>query len=354
MIKICFVIPGFDAGGAQRQCIRLINSLTRLDDFDVHLIYFRDGVFLEELETARLSLYKGNATSMLTFSAFWHVFKGVERIRPNIVFSWLHGADVLVGLTRFLFPNFKWIMAERDSSYPRKLRYMFREQIGKKADWICANSFTGREYWLKLCREASCISVHNNIILNHPPASPLTDKHYDFIFFGRFESQKNIERAVELAVQLAKQRGLKSAFVGDGTLSNKLSYLITQAKVEKHVSIHPFTSDIFEWLNQAKCFLSLSLHEGQPNALLESILAGLIPVVSNIGEHREVLGQNYPFLLDLSDDDEMLAKTATSALSSISRHEILKFANNRLLEMSSCTVTDSYALVFRKLINNDN
>lgn len=146
-MKICFFIPGFSNGGAQKQCIKLLNQLSLNYELEIHLMYFYEGISFHELNLERINLNKLNFISFYDPRNIMYANRMVREIQPNILFSWLHSCDVYSYFVKKLNPEIKWVMAERDSYYPDQIKYNIRCLLGKKSDLIIANSNKGKKYW---------------------------------------------------------------------------------------------------------------------------------------------------------------------------------------------------------------
>ena len=57
-MRICVLIPGFGMGGAQKQCIYLLNELQRDAGLDLHLVYFYEDINFEFLRRDNLVLHR--------------------------------------------------------------------------------------------------------------------------------------------------------------------------------------------------------------------------------------------------------------------------------------------------------
>lgn len=346
--KICFVIPGFGEGGAQRQCILLLNELAKRGIYDIHLIYFYEGVYWNELNKEGITPHKGDASSMWSFWALIHVFSTISKIRPAIVYSWLHSSDVFVGVSKLFRRPFIWIMAERNSYYPNELRYMIRTFFAKFADCVICNSNAGIEYWSKRGISHQKLKQLNNILFS-PTGEDVAppEKSIDFLYCGRFEMQKNIIFLAALFRKLIKLKPLNCYLVGNGSLRTSL-VIENEFETNGALNIIPFQSNIFDFYRRAKVFVSLGLHEGTPNTVIENISIGNIVVVSKIPEHLDLLGPSYPFYWDLNSGMVGAVDVLNRALSSYEDKRHLDFANNKLDEMSACRVGDTYVSIFNE------
>ena len=57
-MKITFLITGFTDGGAQKQCLYLIEELSKIKGIEIQLLYFLDGVNSNSLNFVNVSMKK--------------------------------------------------------------------------------------------------------------------------------------------------------------------------------------------------------------------------------------------------------------------------------------------------------
>ena len=135
-MRICVLIPGFGIGGAQKQCIYLLNELQKDTELDIHVIYFYEDVNFEFLNQAAVHLHPINVSSFYNPGNIVKVLKVIRRVQADVLFSWLPSCDVYAYfITRFARKT-KWVMSERDSHYPPGVRFRIRNIVGKRADLI--------------------------------------------------------------------------------------------------------------------------------------------------------------------------------------------------------------------------
>jgi len=103
-------------------------------------------------------------------------------------------------------------------------------------------------------------------------------------------------------------------------------------------------SDLVQLYNDHQFYLQLSMSEGFPNALCEAMLCGCIPIVSDVGAMRKIVGDS-GFILEKKSLDllKALLKTATSrnftfddllkARARISEHYTLKNRQVKLISL---------------------
>lgn len=223
--------------------------------------------------------------------------------------------------------------------WQRPIEYIFEKVLAHH----CA-------YYLA-CGPEECITLTKNF---HVPASKIilatnfTKKQnrsedskkafYDFLIFGRVSKDKRVDLVLEATSILGAQN--KVVVIGDGS---ELNYL--RAKYPKVNFLGRINhNEIDEKIKHAKWFLSASIIEGVPFSLLESMANGVVPLVSNVKGHKDIILSGFNgFLFDNSDDlvdsiykllfmdDETYKKFSSNAMNTISaieRRTILTITNH--------------------------
>jgi glycosyltransferase involved in cell wall biosynthesis len=344
--KICFLIPGFSDGGAQKQCILLLNELKRYDDLDLTVIYFHGGVHDDLLARDCLRVIhlpaRGSNYDPRNVRAVWAVLR---ELRPELLFTWLHSCFVL----RRALPGMRWLMTERDSSYPNEFRYRLRRVLGRFADGIVANSASGTDYWRR-AHARGRIFTANNIVPVSTARSEVA-RSARVVTIGRLEPQKNVRTVIDAFASLALARpDLNFAVIGAGDEETALKALVAERGVSHRIDFMGFRSDVPAQLRAARLAVSMSHHEGLPNVMLESVAASTPVIVSDIPEHRELLGEAYPYYVVDRTDSAQVAAAIEAAL--VARHDsdLLAHARNRVVEMAPSTVAAQYREIFAEML----
>ena len=351
-IKVCFLVPGFDDGGAQRQCIHLLNQLQLRPDLDISLIHFMEGRNFSLLRQNQLTVVRLHSASLYDPRNIRNCVNAIKRLKPHIVFSWLHSCDVYASFVKISEPTVKWLLAERDSHYPLDLRYEIRRRVGLRADMIVCNSGAGALYWRRNGAPDSRIHVIPNIaVLPKGRALPELQNHGVVTYAGRLEPQKNIAVVAEAFCLLAhKHSDTTFLIIGDGSRKEEAALIVARHACN-NVSLIPYSPSIGDYFAATDVFVNVSLHEGMPNTVIENILYGNRIVASNIAEHRAILGASYPFYVSDIQDPAKVAKTIDAALVTPRGDEELMFARNHTAAMSAKAVTDAYSQLFYSLAN---
>jgi glycosyltransferase involved in cell wall biosynthesis len=348
--KVCFLIPGFSDGGAQKQCILLLNELQRHDDLDLTVIFFHVGVHYDQLAQDRLRvIHLPPRSSNYDPRNLWEVWKVLRKIRPDLLFTWLQSSDVYGFFLRRTILGMRWLMTERDSSYPNELRFRLRRMLGRFADGIVANSASGRQYWQHAQARGRLFTVNNIVPVSTD--GPQEVRAARVVTIGRLEPQKNARTVIEAFVSLALVHAdVDFAVIGAGNEEAALKALVAERGMADRIDFMGFRRDVPAQLRAARLAVSMSHHEGLPNVMLESVAAGTLVVASDIPEHRELFGETYPYYVIERTDPTQVAATIEAALSAWHDTGLLAHARARVEEMAPATVAARYRGIFAETL----
>ena len=116
--------------------------------------------------------------------------------------------------------------------------------------------------------------------------SPAVDPpRYDLILVGRLTEVKRVDLFLEAVLRLKESLpGVTAAVLGDGPLRNDLERLAADLGVDENVDFLGQHGQVEHWLKQARLFVLTSDSEGLSLAMMEAMLCGLPPVVSDVGD----------------------------------------------------------------------
>lgn len=301
-MRICFFVANLGDGGAQRQCVALLNLLQHQPDIDVHLILLGSGEYERDLDTSGITLHRTEVANFSSPLALRFVVRTLRRIRPDVLMSWLHPADIWSYPATRIVRSVRWVLAERSSTYPDELVYQVRKRFGRLgADLVIANSAPGEHLWAALSPRTQ-VRVIPNMTLGTPTVTTEPDRGTatECLYVGRFMPQKNvIDMAAAFALFAARQPDARLRMAGQGDQQDAVTQIASDADVADRVELLGFRRDVPALMSRARLLLSFSRYEGMPNVVMEAVSAGLPVVVSDIPEHRVLLGPDYPYYVRL-------------------------------------------------------
>ena len=139
-----------------------------------------------------------------------------------------------------------------------------------------------------------------------PGAAPL------IIGVGSLIGLKDFPTLIRAFAQLRSQRECHLVILGEGLDRPRLERLVRELRLETDVTLPGFVRNPFAWMSRAAVFVSSSVTEGCPNALMQALACGA-PVVSTDcpGGSGEILeGGRWGQLVPVGDAGTMAAAIA--------------------------------------------
>jgi L-malate glycosyltransferase len=168
--------------------------------------------------------------------------------------------------------------------------------------------------------ERACVIPAGIDLASFRPARE--EKVFDVIFVGRLTPVKGCDLLQEVMIALARRRpGTRAAILGDGPLRDSMAAAFSAAGVAENVEMLGRRDDVHEWLARSRVFLLTSPDEGLSIALLEAMCAGVVPVVSDVGELGDVVRNGESGFLVRSRDPEAYVDRVIELLADDSRLE---------------------------------
>ncbi len=110
----------------------------------------------------------------------------------------------------------------------------------------------------------------------------------EFIFWGRLNAQKGLDRALDLVAAVKRHRqDVRFTIIGPhGGVEDQLLAQVAELGLRDHVVFKGSMrhDDIAGAANHASFYLQTSLHEGMAMSVVEAMQIGLVPVVTPVGE----------------------------------------------------------------------
>jgi len=232
----------------------------------------------------------------------------VSRLRPSIVQTWLRQMDVLGGLAA-RFTRTPWVLTERSSggAHTPGVKNALRAALAKGSDAIVSNSQGGDAYWSSRVDPR----VRRWVIPNAVPVSeivaavPAADDevrlpagHRMVLAAGRLSPEKNLANLIRALRIVAPVVPVVGCLCGAGPSEPELRRVVVAEGLDRNVRLPGFVPSIWGWMKRAASFVSVSLFEGQPNAVLEATAAGCPLVLSEIPAHRELFDERSAVFVD--------------------------------------------------------
>ena len=298
--KILQIIPTLDRSGAEKQMTLLARSLPR-EEFEVHVAALtRGGPMLAELKSAGVPVTILGKRWKFDPHAFWKLFRLVRGLKPDLIHTWLFAANTY-GRAAGVLAGVKCLVAGERCVDPWKTwELWFDRWLARHTSRIAANSEGVREFYAARGIPAEKIEVIPNGIPLPPACSttrqeilaelgiPSTARLVGLI--GRLWPQKRVKDALWAADLLKQIRDdVHLAIVGDGPDRRRLEIFRDQCEIGDKVHFLGHRSDVPRLLPHFDVLWLPSAYEGQSNAIMEAMAAGVPVVATDIPGTRELV-----------------------------------------------------------------
>ena len=300
-MRVLHCIPSLSGGGAERQLCLLAEGLQSAG-VEIHVAYHHSGPNLAELEGLGATLHLLSCRNNYNPSLVLQIARIVRRVRPDVIQTWLLQMDIAAGIAAMITRT-PFILSERASepAYDVNWKRKLRDLIGRRAQRIVANSELGGQYWCSRVGSQSVSVIPNAVVLDRilkaaapsPEVAGIDSATEVILCAGRFSPEKNpFVLLVALREVLLQRPKAMALLFGHGPLESEMRQKVRELGIEKRVFIRKHTSELWSWMKRANLFVSVSLFEGSPNAVLEAAVLRCPLVLSDIAGHRELFSED--------------------------------------------------------------
>lgn len=302
-IRVMHVITGLGVGGAETMLVNLAvhGRALGLDQRVVSLL--PGGENAERLRDAGIPVEDlGMAAGRASATAALSLARQMRRHRPQVVQSWMYHADLAAWAARALLPRggrpkLAWGIRCSDmrvEHYGRQLRWVIAAcvRLSARPDAIVANSRAGAEVHRALGYSGRRMTVIPNGIdtaLFRPDAGlrasgrvalDLAEGTTAVALVARTDAMKDHATFLAAMAQVPELRGF---LLGRGTEDLALPPNVAALGARRDVVLLLPACDMIA--------SSSAFGEGFSNALAEGMAAGLVPVATDVGDARLLVGE---------------------------------------------------------------
>lgn len=288
-LKVAFLLPCLNAGGAERVLITLMNRLDRTRFEPVFITVSEEGTMRDWIDP-EIPFHSLGKTRKVT-QGLWPLFRKLRQIKPDVVFSTMAHMNYVTLLLRPFFPKTRFIV--REAIVPS----FICETVNK--GWLARLAYQVLYPWADLVISPSQriinefedylgMAVNNHALLynpvdvekirNMPEILPNPGgeraKTVHYVCAGRLHHQKGFDRLIESLQWLNHDYPWKLTILGEGEERGNLEALIKKYDLEDRVHMPGLAKKPWPMIGAADCFLMPSRWEGLPNAVLESLSVG--------------------------------------------------------------------------------
>lgn len=363
--RILHVIPTMDRGGAEKQLVLLATGLPR-EEFDVHVaLLTRGGPREQELLDAGIPVHRIDKQYKVDPFAYRRLSRLIGKLEPDLVQTWLFAANSYGRAAAFANRVPHVVGSERSvDPWKRTHELAIDRWLAAKSDCIVVNSLGTQAFYEKAgIPKAKFRLIPNGV---EPLVAPQGMSRDDLLkslglpanarligAIGRLWPQKRVKDliwATELLVNVHPNAYM--LIVGDGPQRRSLERYRFLVRVEENVRFLGERDDVAALLPHLEMVCLASSYEGQSNAVMEAMTAGLPVVASDIPGNRELVVDDVTgFLVPVGDRGEY-ARRMNVLLNDPVRARSMGAAGCVRMrdEFSVAKMIERYATLYRELI----
>ena len=312
--RILQIIPTLDRAGAEKQMVLLVRGLPR-DEFDVHVCAItRGGPFEADLTEAGIPVHVIGKQWKIDPAAYWRLSDHVRRLRPDVIHTWMFTANAY-GQAAGIARGVRRLVAGYRCVDPWKSRFHFAidHRIGRRCSRLVANSRCVRDFYVHHHLPAEKFLVIPNGVASAEPSDTtrrqwlaelgLPDGSRLIGLVGRLWPQKRVKDAIWAADLLKVIRdGVHLLVIGDGPHRQRLLRFRDQVVIRDKVHFLGHRSDVPRMMPHFDVLWSTSGYEGQSNAIMEAMAAGVPVVATDVPGTRDlVIHETNGYLVGVGD-----------------------------------------------------
>ena len=208
---------------------------------------------------------------------------------------------------------FNGIRVARKSSFLKTKLQLFLSNY--LAYGLISNSYKGKEAYSSFGFKTEKITVIHNLISDLPSRLERNSSEMvSLLTVGRFVDQKDYPTLLKVAKQL-KERTKETHhkwelnIVGYGHMEEEIKALASQYDLLSHVRFSSGKSRLQPYFEAADIYISTSVFEGMPNAIMEAMSYSLPVVATNAGD-SDVLVSDHKngYLCEIKNIDQICDK----------------------------------------------
>ncbi len=301
-MKVLLIVTDLEIGGTPLQVYRLAKGLRRLG-VDVSVCCLAgEGKVAELLRDSSIPVYPLGAKNVFDIRILYKFAKLLSVLKPDIVHSFLMHSNIVTRLIGRVVVSGKVVSTICTVEREKRWHMIMENFTHRLADVVVCIS----QAVMKHCITAGHISKSklkliypgidvDRIRLAKPAdakALNLDECRNRICFLGRCDPIKRIDLilyALEHIRNNYPDLDVKLIVIGDGPERANLQNLANRLGIADMVNFLGFRDDYPSILKLCKVYVLASEQEGWGVASAEAIVAGLVPVVSDVDGSREVI-----------------------------------------------------------------
>lgn len=323
-LRVLFVLPDLDGGGAQRVTLSLLRQLDAAR-YAISLLVLNGPGALSPQVPPRVSLLyppqipgaRVGQWSVLRHALTHDVLVAALELRTSF---YVHFAAQLLRKpailwVRIAFGEYAATMSERNRRLSRRAyrdipNVVFVAEGARRslAQWLGGEGSRWRT--IHNLFDRSGYPAPASIAPQTSPTAPL------LLGIGRLEARKGFDRLIDAFAQVvAAGRDARLVILGEGPMRGALEAQVRQLGLGDRIELPGFTPDPLSWMARATAYVLSSRNEGLPGTILEAMACGAPVIATDCPSGpREMLQDGEVGLLVPVDDPPALREAMLRVL----------------------------------------
>jgi glycosyltransferase involved in cell wall biosynthesis len=365
VIRLLLVIPTLVRGGAEKQLTLLADGLAK-SEFDVHVaVLTHSGPLEDPLRQAGIPVSVIGKRWKFDPLSYWRLLRHIRALQPDIVHTWLFAANAY-GRQAAASSGVKHIVAGERCVDPWKSSWQLTvdRALARRTERIVANSTGVQEFYVSRGLPAEKFVVIPNGIAPFAVPQPATREQLLCELglaanarligaVGRLWPQKRVKDLIWAADLLKSTRDdTYLLIIGDGPQRWRLARYCEQSEITDRVHFLGERSDVPRLMQHFDVLWLGSEYEGQSNALLEAMSAGVPVIATDIAGNRDLITDNVSgFLVPVGDRFEFARRTHWLLDDESLRQRLGEAGRERVLsEFTIEQMVERHAELYRQLM----
>ena len=325
-IKILFVIPQLDVGGAETQLLNLVKGIDK-NKFEINVCNLseKQNKLEKEFKNLDINMVEIYKKSKYDIGVIFRLRKYIKNNNIDIVHSllnnfWPRVASIFICKRPILIASERSI----DNWWKKKYHFIADNILAKFTDVMVCNSYKIKEFYeMKVPNLKNKIQVIYNGVLNEKFKEISIDEKYELkkfygidendIVFGIVAGLRDVKDHMTLlkATKLLKtyNQNFKLLIIGDGKNREKINSYIQKSEINNHVKFIGETNEVYKFLNIIDVGILCSIQEGLSNSIIEHMLCKTPVIATNVGGNVELVKESETGKLINVGDFEALSDT---------------------------------------------